>query len=180
MGVLPISAAQIAVRIHDWQWAGRMTAEGAQLVDSTLAPSCGTDQVVFLTSPVAMRGVYSQFYYETFEVPRGCMPEIFQVVVRVVRVDVPIEVRWEGSDQIVITTPDYRGNFLLSSDLREFLRPLRAGASFNLATPLGAVSATASGRAAEVRLRLSPDARRTPIHFFYYAEGRIQALAASR
>src|SRR3954463_3961638 len=36
-GVLAMSAVQVAVRVHDWKWAGRMTAEGAQLVDSTLA-----------------------------------------------------------------------------------------------------------------------------------------------
>ncbi len=177
--VLAISTLQVAVRVQDWKWAGRMTAEGAQLVDSVLAPSCGTGQVVFLTSPVATRGVYSHFYYETFEVPRGCMPESFQVVVRVVRIDSPVEVTWDGPDQIVITAPDYHGNFLLSSDLREFDTPLLAGRSFNLATPLGAVSATASGGTAQVKVTLSADARRRPIHFFYYAGGRIQALAAS-
>jgi hypothetical protein len=154
-----------------------MTADGARLVDSTLAPSCGTGHVVFLTSPVGIRGVYSHFYYETFEVPRGCMPQVFQVLVRVMRVDDPIEVRWDG-EQIVITVPHYRGNFLLSHDLREFGVPLRAGVPVDMQTPLGAVSAEAPDSMARVTLRLSSDARREPIHFFYYADGRIQALAA--
>src|SRR4029453_4428361 len=60
--ILAVSALQIAVKIADWRWAGRMTAEGARLVDSTLAPSCGTGHVVFLSSPVGVRGVYSHFY----------------------------------------------------------------------------------------------------------------------
>jgi hypothetical protein len=175
-GVLAISAVQIAVRVQDWRWAGWMTAEGAQLVDSALAPACGSGHVVFLTSPVAMRGVYSHFYYETFEVPRGCMPEVFQVVVRVVRFDTPIRVSWDGPNQLVITAQDYRGNFLLSSDLREFDTPVRDGAPINLQTPLGAVTATVSDDTARVTITLSSEARRQPIHFFYYSDGRIQPL----
>ncbi len=146
--LLVVSAVQIAVRIQDWRWAGRMTADGAKLVDATLAPSCGTGHVVFLTSPVAMRGVYSHFYYETFEVPRGCMPQVFQVVVRVVRFDTPIAVRWGQPGQIVITTPDYRGNFLLSHDLRAFDAPLDVGERLNIQTPLGVVDADTSDHAA--------------------------------
>lgn len=175
-GVLAVSAVQIVVRVQDWRWAGRMTADGAQLVDSTLAPACGSGHVVFLTSPVGMRGVYSHFYYETFEVPRGCMPEVFQVVVRVVRLDTPIRVSWNGPNQLVITAQDYRDNFLLSSDLREFDTPLRDGAPINLQTPLGAVTAAVSDQTARVTITLSPDARREPIHFFYYSDGRIQPL----
>ncbi len=179
-GVIAVSAVQILVRLEDWRWAGRMTAEGAQLVDSTLAPSCGTGRVVFLTSPVGMRSVYSHFYYETFEVPRGCMPEAFQVVARVVRVDTPIEVTWNGPDRIVITAPNYQENFVLSHDLRAFDTPLRVGERVNLQTPLGEVSAEAADHAARVTLALSPEARREPMHFFYYADGRIQPLPQTR
>lgn len=175
-GVLAVSALQIVVRVQDWRWAGRMTADGAKLVDSALAPACGTGHVVFLTSPVGMRGVYSHFYYETFEVPRGCMPDVFEVVVRVVRVDAPIEVRWDGPGTIVITAQQYRDNFLLSSDLRAFDTPLREGTPSELQTPLGIVTAAVLNQTARVRLQLSPDTRREPIHFFYYADGRIQAL----
>ena len=106
------------------------------------------------------------------------MPANFQVLVRVVRVDEPIDVGWDGPGQIVITAPQYRGNFLLSHDLREFDTPLHSGVSVNLQTPLGVVSAETSDSMARVTLRLTPDAQREPILFYYYAEGRIQALAA--
>ena len=178
--LLLVSTGQILLRLQDWRWAGRMTADGAQLVDSTLAPTCGTGHVVFLTSPVGMRGVYSHFYYETFEMPRGCMPQAFQVVARVVRLDTPIEVKWDAPNRIVITASDYAGNFVLSHDLRSFDTPLRIGEDVNIETPLGAVSATASDRTARVTLTLSPEVRREPIHFFYYAGDRIQTLAASQ
>ena len=177
--VLIVSAIQIAVKINDWRWAGTMTAEGARLVDSTLAPACGTGHVVFLTSPVAIRSVYSHFYYETFEVPRGCMPEVFQVVVRVLRLATPVAVRRDGPGQIVITTSNYHDNFLVSGDLRSFDTRLRAGEKLALQTPLGELRAAAMADTAELTLTLTPEAQREPIHFFYYTGERIERLAGS-
>jgi len=176
--VLVASTTQIAVKIGDWKWAGRMTADGARLVDSTLAPSCGTGHVVFLTSPVGVRSVYSHFYYETFEIERGCMPEVFQVVVRVVRLDTPIAVRWNGPAQIVITAPTYRGNFLLSRDLRAFDTPLRLGEKLDMQTPLGDLRAEAADGTARLTLTLRQDVEREPVQFFYYSDGRIEPLRA--
>jgi hypothetical protein len=176
--VLVASVIQITVKIGDWKWAGSMTADGARLVDSTLAPSCGTGDVVFLTSPVGVRGVYSHFYYETFEVPRGCMPEVFQVVVRVLRLDTPIVVQWNGPSQIVIAAPAYGGNFLLSRDLRAFDTPLRRGDKLDLDTPLGHLTAEATDGTARLKLTLTQDAQRGGRHFFYYTGGRIEPLRA--
>lgn len=178
--VLIVSAIQIVVKINDWRWAGSMTAEGARLVDSTLAPACGTGHVVFLTSPVAIRSVYSHFYYETFEVPRGCMPELFQVVARVVRQDSRVAVRWQGPGEIVMTVLSYRENLLVSSDLRAFNTRLRTGEPVDLQTPLGGLHAEAAGGLAELRLRLTPEAQRERIHFFYYSDGQVQPLEPSQ
>src|SRR4029079_4300570 len=126
--ILALSTWQIAVKLRDWEWAGRMTADGARLVDASLAPSCGTGKVVFLTEPVAIRSVYTHFLYETFEPVRGCMPETFQILVRVLRVDTVVDARWDGPARIVISAPAYRGNFVASSDLRNFDRPIRGEA----------------------------------------------------
>jgi SAM-dependent methyltransferase len=52
--VLAISSVEISAKIRDWRWAGEMTADGAALVDQTLAPACDAGHVVFLTSPVAI------------------------------------------------------------------------------------------------------------------------------
>ncbi len=178
--VLTVSAIQIAVKSRDWNWAGAMTAEGAQLVDAALAPSCGSGHVVFLTSPVAMHSVYSHFYYETFEIRRGCMPDIFQVVARVVRVDTRVVVRWHGPGEIVMTVPSYRDNFLLSGDLRAFNTPFHAGEQSDIQTPLGLLHAATAGEGAEFTLALTPEAQREHIQFFYYSDGRIRALESSQ
>ena len=174
--VIVVSMIQIVVKERDWRWAGAMTAEGARLVDSALAPSCGSGHVVFLTSPVAMRGVYSHFYYETFEVPRGCMPEVFQVLARVLRVDARVAVRWDGPSRIVITVPEYHDNILLSHDLRAFDVPLEKGETLRVSTPLGDLDAQSAGTLAELTLTLSPAAQRDRIHFFFYNNGRIEQL----
>jgi hypothetical protein len=106
--VAGISTWQISRKVTDWVWAGQMTADGARLVDAALPADCG-GHVVFLTSPVAVRGVYTHFYYETFELARGCRPETFQVLVRVVRLDTVVDVRWDGPRRVVITAPSTRG-----------------------------------------------------------------------
>lgn len=174
--VLAVSVVAIRAKIDDWNWSGAMTAEGARMVDGILAPGCGTGHVVFLTSPVGIRGVYNHFYYETFELSRGCRPETFRVMVRVVRIDATVDVRWSGPDSIVITTDHYDGNFVLSDDLRRFNRKLRAGDRMTIETPLGPLHvAPFGGSGQQLTLTLSPALRTLP-HFFYYSAGRIHAL----
>jgi hypothetical protein len=175
--VLIVSAVQISAKIRDWQWAGQMTDDGARMVDAALAPQCGAGRVVFLTSPVAIRDVYTHFYYETFELPRGCAPEVFQVLVRVVRLDIEADVRWDGPGRIVLTVPRYAGNFVASRDLRHFDRPIRPGAIETLNTPLGELRAEPFGAEGErLTLTLSDSLRRQSPLIFFYSAGRIQPL----
>jgi hypothetical protein len=178
---LAVSVLEINGKIRDWTWAGAMTAQGADLVDGTLAPSCGAGHVVFLTSPVGIRGVYTHFYYETLELGRGCMPAVFQVLARVMRIDTTVEVRWEGPDRIVMTTEQYQGNFVLSDDLRHFDRPLAKYSSQRLETPLGLLVAGPFGAdGVRLELTLSPSLRGKAPLFFYYSAGRIQPIPAAR
>ena len=177
MVVLAVSGIEVGKKIRDWRWAGSLTAEGAAMVDEALKPSCGDGHVVFVTSPVGIRSVYNHFYYETFELPRGCMPALFQVLVRVVRVDTPIDVRLESDGQIVLTATEYHGQYLLSSDLQHFDESLEKGATRTLKTALGIVHAQPHG-ADGVRLTLTLDeaVRSRPPLFFYYSGGTIRRL----
>jgi hypothetical protein len=174
--VLIVSTIQISVKVRDWVWAGQMTAEGARLVDAALAPSCGEGHVVFLTAPVAIRAVYTNFYYETFELPRGCMPGTFHVLARMTRVDGAIDAEWRGASQIVITAPAYRDNFVLSHDLRHFDRPIRGEGTHVVRTPLGEVRAERTGAAERLTLTLDPGVDRARTRFFYFGDGRIRPL----
>lgn len=173
--VVAVSAWQITRKAADWVWAGRMTQEGAAMVDAALAPRCG-GHVVFLTSPVAVRGVYTHFYYETFELPRGCRPDVFQVLLRVIRLDTTVEVRWDGPERVVITSDPYARNFVASRDLRHFDLPLRATRAAAFRTPLGEVRTEAMGSMQRVELTLDPSLSRDDVKFFYYSDGRVHAL----
>jgi hypothetical protein len=168
-----VSATQAAVKVGDWTWAGRMTAEGARLVDGDLAPGCGEGHVVFLTGPVAVRGVYTHFYYETFELPRGCQPATFQVLARLLHVDRPVDVFRDGSGDIVISAPAVAGGFHLSRDLRAFDITLRE-APIDLDTPIGRLRAERTDGIDRLVLTPSPQLSRTRVHFFYFSEGEIR------
>jgi hypothetical protein len=170
-----VSAWQIARKAEDWIWAGRMTAEGAALVDGSLAPNCG-GRVVFLTSPVGIRGVYTHFYYETFELPRGCIPEELHVLARLVRLDTKVDVRWDGPDRIVITVPEYRGNLVLSRDLRHFDVPLRPSRNVTVVTPIGLAEAHATGNVQSLTLTLAIDRSLKDVPFFFYSDGAVRRM----
>lgn len=174
--VLLVSVVQIELKARDWIWAGRMTASGSRLVDAALLPQCGTGDVVFLTSPVGVRGVYTHFYYETFELARGCAPERFQIVTRVTRVESPVDVRWTGPRTIEITARRYQGNFLLSRDLRNFDMPLKRDRALRVETPVGEVTAEPRGSDVVLRLTLAPSVDPDKVLFFYYADGAIRPL----
>ena len=173
---LAVSATAIVLKVRDWQWAGRMIADGATVVDSSLAPSCGEGHVVFLTEPVAVRGVYTHFLYETFELPRGCIPAAFEILTRMMRIDTTVNARWDGPSRIVMTFPDYRGNLSLSSDLRNFDPTLRPSTGDRRRTPLGEVVARADGHAAEVTLTIPPSVDASHIQWFYYSDGAMRPL----
>ena len=174
--VLLVSAFRSRSRRAIGFWAGRMTASGSRLVDAALAPQCGTGDVVFLTSPVGVRGVYTHFYYETFELARGCAPERFQIVTRVTRVESPVDVRWTGPRTIEITARRYQGNFLLSRDLRNFDMALKRDRALRVETPLGEVTAEPRGSDVVLRLTLAPSVDPDKVLFFYYADGAIRPL----
>jgi hypothetical protein len=173
---LAVSAGQIALKVRDWNWAGRLTSEGARLVDASLAPACGEGHVVFLTEPVGIRAVYTHFYYETFELPRGCMPSVFDILVRIFRIDAAVDARWDGPSTIVITAADYRDNFVLSEDLRRFDIMLRGTPPVALHTALGELTCERIGRDERLTLALRPGLDREQMHFFYYSDGRIRPL----
>jgi hypothetical protein len=108
------------------------------------------------------------------------MPERFQVLVRVVRADTQVTVRWDGPDRIMITTDDYRGNFVLSEDLRQFDHRLAERAFLTLETPLGSLHAEPFGDSGErLTLTLSAMTREDPPLFFYYSGGRIHSLPSA-
>jgi hypothetical protein len=173
--VLAVSAWQVQVKGSDWAWATGMLSRGAALVNRDL-PGCDQGDVVFAVAPVGIRGVYSHFYHQTFSADGGCEPGSYRALVRMVRADQAIEVRWEVPRTLVVRAPQYAGNFVLSRDLREFAIGQRSTRSATLQTPLGVVVSRPDGDAQEVRLALAPDLDLGRLRFYYFAEGEVRRV----
>ena len=173
--VLAVSVWQVQMKGSDWAWATGMLSRGAALVNADL-PGCDQGDVVFAVAPVGIRGVYSHFYHQTFSEDGGCEPGSYRALVRMVRADQAIEVRWEDPRTLVVRAPQYAGNFVLSKDLREFAISQRSTRNATLPTPLGVVVSRPDGDAQEVRLALAPGVDLGRLRFYYFAEGEVRRV----
>ena len=152
-----------------------MLSRGAALVNADL-PACDQGDVVFLTAPIGVRGVYSHFYHQTFSQDGGCEPGSYRALIRMVRTDQPIEVRWESARRLVVTAPAYRGNFVLSADLREFTVAQRSQRDARLETPLGLVTSRPEGAAQIVTIDLAPSVDLRQTRIYYFARGDVRRI----
>ncbi len=173
--VLAVSVWQVQIKGSDWAWATGMIARGAALVNADL-PGCDQGDVIFAVAPAGIRGVYSQFYHQTFSQDGGCEPGSYRAIVRMVRRDQAIDVRWEEPRTLVIRAPGYRGNFVLSPDLRAFAIEQRSVRHATLRTPLGVLVSRPDGDAQDVRLVLAPEADLDRLRFYYFAEGEVRRV----
>ncbi len=173
--VLAVSVWQVQMKGSDWAWATGMISRGVALVNADL-PGCDQGDVVFAVAPAGLRGVYSHFYHQTFSQDGGCEPGSYRAIVRMVRLDQAIDVRWEEPRTLVIRAPRYRRNFVLSPDLREFTVGQRSVRHATLRTPLGALVSRPDGDAQEVRLALAPEADLGRLRFYYVAEGEVRRV----
>jgi hypothetical protein len=169
---LAVAPMQIVLAGRAWIWASEMSAEAAAAVAPRLHP-CGTVEVVLLTAPVGVRGVYSNLNDDTFGTA-GCAPASVRAITRVVRDDVPVEITSVGGGAIEWRIPDDRGNVIASHDLRTFDVPLRSGGAVVIDTPLGRLETRRDGDARRFRMAGIPGDR--PRVFAYYGGGRVQLL----
>ncbi|MFN8058813.1 MAG: hypothetical protein U0Q12_06565 [Vicinamibacterales bacterium] len=173
--VVVLSCLQIQAKGRDWAWAGRMTREGVTTVARRLEWHCADRDVVFLTAPVGIRGVYSHFYRDTFALG-GCVPASFVTVARMVLSDGQATARWLDARRVEIRLTPNLGNIVLSRDLRQFDVPLRREPTASLETPLGRVDARPEAADLVVTLSFADrvDLARTAV--FYYADGEVHSL----
>ena len=81
--VLALSLTQVVQAGRAWRAGADMTRDGVKLMAASLAP-CGTEDVLLLTAPVGIGGVYANINYEAFDVLEGCSPRHFFTLLRVV------------------------------------------------------------------------------------------------
>jgi hypothetical protein len=169
--LLLVSVAQLFIVAQSWKWAGDMTSDALALVSSRLQP-CGTRDVIVLTTPVGIRGVFSNLNEVAFEV-LGCKPASYATVLRVMNEDVHVDAARQG-DTIELRVRDYRGNFVGAADLRHFDRQIPPGAPTTIDLPIGRFTSSTDQRVQIFRIELTDPARRAQL--FFYSDGRLHAL----
>ena len=151
-----------------------MVRDGLALMTAELEP-CGTRDVVLLTAPKGIRGVYPNIYWDAFKATSGCTPASIGTLLIVTRVDARVEVRWTAADVLELRVPGYAGNLVASRDLRAFDSPVPAGARATLETAAGQLEMWPDG-GGEI-FRLHPTAAVRSARLFYYSEGRMRSVA---
>jgi hypothetical protein len=171
VAVLVLSPVQIVLAGRAWIWASEMARDAAEVAAPRLAP-CGSTDLVLLTAPVGIRGVYSNLNDETFSTT-GCAAASVRALTRVVRDDVHVEIASAGS-VIEWRIPSYQGNVVASGDLRSFNVPLRSTRDVVLDTPIGRLESRLDGN--DRVFRFVPAAAARARIFGYYSDGRVRLL----
>jgi len=176
--VLGINTWQVRVKTRDWLWASHMTTEAAAIINGTLGGRCAGQNVVLVTAPVRVRGVYSNLNLEGLEWLQGCSPASMNAIVRVGVHDPRVEARWLDAYSLEVLARDYRGGFVTSNNWRTFDIPLTLRDAIRVASPVGRwFEASSSGQDLAMRLALD---RRLPLSnrsWFFFSEGALHPLA---
>lgn len=168
--VLVIFLTQVVTADSAWRWGSRMTTAGLAVMEASAAP-CGQDDILMLTTPVAIRGVYCNFYWDAFKVTSPCPPASFQSLLRAVRVDPSVAVRALADDTIELRVASYTGSVVASTDLRHFDHPIAVGERTVLSTAVGPLETFPEGDAQVFRWTRTGAGRTARL--FYYSEGAV-------
>jgi hypothetical protein len=169
--VLIISAQQIVYAGRAWRTASTVTREGVELMAGSLG-RCGADDVLLLTTPVAIGNIYANLSWDAFDVLANCTPRNFMTLLRVVGSDLRVAVTSLAPDIIELRVPDYAGNIVASRDLRNFVVSVAPGDTTILDTAAGRLETFPEESTQVFRLTMTMEAKAA--RRFYYSDGRIR------
>jgi hypothetical protein len=167
-------ALQVRAKGRDWLWASGMTSRAVATIVGAAGPGCRDAQLVLATAPVRPHGVYANLNHEALAALGDCRPAGLRTIVRT-GYDIPrVEAVLEG-DRLSLTTGDYTGGFLTSTDLVHYSARVDRLVPTSLTNPLGAFEARPEGAALVIRQSLSPgDATRCV--WFVFTGGQIEHI----
>ncbi|MEI6667375.1 MAG: hypothetical protein WCP29_04400 [Acidobacteriota bacterium] len=176
VAVLGINSWQVRAKAADWTWAARMTAAAADTISASSDDHCDDRDILLVTAPVRVRGVYANINLEGLEWLRGCIPASFNTIIRVGIADAHVAPRWVDSSTLEIGAPAYRGDFVTSNDFRTFDVAVPAGDPTTLINPVGAFDARVTGGDLVVRQSIAFENRAPTRRWFYFSSGALHAL----
>ena len=168
--LLVVSAQQIVHAGRAWRTASTLTREGVELMARSLG-RCGSDDVLLLTTPVAIGNIYANLSWDAFDVLANCTPRNFMTLLRVVGSDLSISVESIDPDTVELRVADYAGNIVASRDLRNFAVPVAPGDNTSLDTTVGRLETFPDGSTQVFRLTMTAEAKAA--RPFFYSDGRI-------
>jgi hypothetical protein len=196
--VLGINGWQVRLKANDWLWASRMTEEAAATISRSLGGRCAGQDIVLVTAPVRVRGVYSNLNLEGLEWLSACSPASLRTVIRVGLRDPGIDVRWTDSGSLAIVARDYDGGFVTSLDGRTFDVPIDVEkwgrtylretggenrsdsisrlAAMRFVSPIGTLEASRAGQDLAVRLLMDRQQSPTNRKWFFFSAGALHPV----
>jgi hypothetical protein len=172
-GALALSATQVVYAGRVWRDAAAVTREGIATMSASI-DACDRTQIMLLTAPVGINGVYSNFYFEMFDVLSGCSPGAFPIILRVVGEDAHVDVTPLGDSAIEWRIPNYRGQVMASEDLSNFRISVPQGTTRTVDTAAGRLEIAVDGTSQVFRLTLAERFRGAKL--FYYSDGHVRSV----
>ena len=174
--VLGINFWQVRVKTEDWLWATQMTEKAIATINGALEGRCAGQDIMLVTAPVRVRGVYSNLNLEGLEWLRACSPASMTTLIRVGLRDPEISVHWIDPRSLEVLASDYGGGFVMSKDLRTFDVPLNIRDARRFTSPIGAVETTEAGQELAVRIRLDSPLPQPKRAWFFFSDGALHPL----
>jgi hypothetical protein len=174
--VLGINIWQVRLKADDWLWASRVTERAAATISGTLGGRCAGQDIVLVTAPVRVRGVYSNLNLEGLAWLRACSPASMRTIIRIGMGDPRIDVRWADASSLEVLARGYGGDFVTSRDGRTFDVPLNGSGATRFTSPIGTFEATDAGRDLAVRVSMDRGQPLSTWTWFFFSEGALHPL----
>jgi hypothetical protein len=133
---------------------------------------CDVDDVLILTTPVAVGGVYFNLSWDAFDVLGNCAPKSFMTLLRVMHHDVRASVSSPSPSVSEVRVENYGGNIVASADLRNFVHFIARGESRTIDTVAGRLQTYPDGTTQVFRLEMTSETQAA--QRYYYSDGRIR------
>jgi hypothetical protein len=153
-----------------------MTEEAAATISGTLGGRCAGQDIVLVTAPVRVRGVYSNLNLEGLEWLRACSPTSMRAIIRVGLADPRIDVRWTDANSLAVLARGYRGGFVTSRDWRTFDVPLNGLDAARFTSPIGTFEAAIAGQDLAVRVSVDRGQPLSNRSWFFFSEGALHPV----
>ena len=177
VAVLAVNVWQVHSKISDWRWASEMTTRAVSVIAGPGGGSCADRNVVLLTAPVRVHGVYSNLNLEGLKWLGNCAPASYRTVVRIGLDDPTVQLTAQTPAGVTFEARGYAGGFVTSRDWRTFDVRLDGQNPLRLACPLGTFEAVRHDTDLQMRLAFAPGQPTEPISWFYFSDGALRAAA---